>query len=196
MKLSNIVIVLLAVFLVACGDGRQWHGKNLSGLMPELAFELTDENGKPVTAKDYRGHPLLMFFGYSFCPDYCPTTLSQLTRALNTLPEPVQADVRILFVSVDPQRDTPAVLKRYSDYFGPQVIGLTGQKDALENLAKRYRTTFGYGDPDSNGNYVVSHGLAVYGFDRSGAVRVMLLDTESQSELAEDIEQLAQLVGA
>lgn len=190
--LRIITALLLAGALAGCGPHHQrWHAKDISGLMPDLQFHLTDDNGKAVTGENYRGRIALLFFGYTYCPDYCPTTLSRLHQAIAALPEDARKSITVLFVSVDPKRDTPAKLKQYAGYFGPQVVGLTGDMDTLRNLTKRYRTTFSYGKPDASGNYVVNHGLAVYAFDRDGAVHLLITDDESIPDLTADLRQLA-----
>jgi len=184
-------LVILALTLGGCaGNDTKWHAKNIARLMPPLAFELTDESGNRVHAKDYRGRIVMLFFGYTHCPDYCPTTLSKLARVLDKLPDPMREDVRILFVSVDPKRDSPKNLAIYADNFAPEVIGLTGTEDELRDLAKRYRTTFSYGEPNERGNYTVSHGLAVYVFDRQGNATLMVLDDQSIEQIADDLRRL------
>lgn len=180
--------------LAACGKAPvTFHGKDITGLMPNLEFQLTDENGKAVTEQDYAGKVVVLFFGYTHCPDYCPTTLTALAQALKTLPEEQRDHYRVLFVSVDPKRDQPAMLKQYTAYFAPQIIGLTGNKTQLDALAKRYRTTYSYGDPDKDGNYIVNHGLAMYGFDKSGKVHLFMRNDEPVPQIAEDLQALATL---
>lgn len=160
--------------------------------MPKLAFHLTDEQGKPVTAANYRGKIVMLFFGYTNCPDYCPTTLSRLARVLDSMPNERKA-VRILFVSVDPGRDTPHRLAVYTSNFAPEITGLTGSQAQLRALAKRYRTTFSYGQPNKRGNYVVTHGLAVYVFDNDGNARLVFLNLEHVQQIAGDLKQLERL---
>ena len=192
----SFVVVLIALALAGCGHRHPFHARDITGLMPNLDFNLTDDDGHPVTGADYRGKDVLLFFGYTNCPDYCPATLAHLQQAIKRLPEATRKSIRVLFVSVDPRRDTPAKLKKYTAYFGPEVVGLTGGMDALRDLTKRYRTTFSYGKPDGHGNYDVTHGRAVYAFDRKGQVRLMILDDEPIPQLTQDLSQLAQLGGS
>ncbi|MBD3648257.1 MAG: SCO family protein [Pseudomonadales bacterium] len=182
---------LLALSLVACGgDGRQWHARDISGLMPVLSFELTGETGRPVAAEDYRGKVVMLFFGFTHCPHFCPATLSKLSQALDLLPAGERDEVRILFVSIDPARDSLEDIDTYTDNFAPEVFGLTASEARLRDFAKRYRTTFSYGEPDENGNYDVSHGLAVYVFDREGKARLMILEQQTVEQIATDLRQL------
>lgn len=192
----TLPVMILALLLGACGDSESWHGRDISGLMPDLAFELTSEQGKPISEQAFRGKVTPMFFGYTHCPDYCPATLSRLAQAIQLLPEDLQEQVRVLFVAVDPKRDTPGHLREYTAFFdrniAADITGVTGSKEDLLALARRYRTTFSYGKPDENGDYIVSHGQAIYLFDKQGRVRLMLLDEQTVEQIAEDLERLAE----
>lgn len=189
---SLAAILLAAVLLSGCfSDDENWNAKDISGLMPELEFELMGSDGKPVRADDLDGTIKLVFFGFTHCPDVCPTTMAQLQRAINAMPEDLQDEVRIVFVSVDPERDTPEQLATYESFFGDRVTSLTAEEPALRKLAKRYRTTFGYGQPDEDGNYDVSHSNAVYVFDRGGEARVLIRDGLPTEKIRDDLVTLA-----
>lgn len=178
--------------LAGCSDSaRSWNAKDISGLMPDLEFQLVNSEGEPVTAADSAGQIRLLFFGFTSCPDVCPTTLQKVTQATRGLPAPVREDVQTLFVSVDPKRDTPERLQEYVNFFGDRIEGLTGTEPQLRDLAKRYRTTFGYDEPDAEGNYSVSHSSAVYVFDRDGAARLLIRPDTSASKISEDLQLLA-----
>lgn len=182
----------LALLLAGCfGSGQSWNAKAIDGLMPELAFTLTRSDGETVTAQDYRGQVRLLFFGFTNCPDVCPTTMARLNRAIKAMPDELQSEVTPLFVSVDPRRDTPEKLGNYVSFFNDRTVGLTGDETALRDLAKRYRTTFGYDDPDDRGNYNVSHSSAVYVFDGQGEARLLLRPGLSAEQIASDLTQLA-----
>ena len=187
------LFALIALALAACTKSAQFHARDISGLMPTLDFTLHDDTGRTVTAKDFRGKDVLLFFGYTSCPDFCPATLHYLHQAIKHLPPKTRSSLKVLFVSVDPKRDTPERLKKFTAYFGPEVVGLTGDMDALRTLTKRYRTTFSYGKPDAKGNYDVTHGLAVYAFDRQGKVRLMILNDEPIPQLSDDLTNLVQM---
>ena len=188
--LRNLTAALLIALLAGCSHHSPWHAKDISGLMPDLEFSLTEEDNHAVTADNYRGQIVMLFFGYTYCPDYCPTTLSRLHQAIATLPDAAQKSISVLFVSVDPKRDTPAKLAQYTAYFDSRIVGLTGSMDALRELTKRYRTTFSYTQPDTSGNYTVSHGLAVYVFDRNGAARLLMTDDEPVAQISADLAQM------
>lgn len=190
--LSIIAVTAAAVILTGCfGENRSWRSKDISNLMPELAFELTGTSGDTVNARDTDGKIRMLFFGFTSCPDVCPATLTKLSRAVKDMPDQWQDDTRIVFVSVDPERDTPERIRNYVDFFSDKAIGLTGKKEALRALTKRYRTTFGYEDPDAEGNYNVSHSGAVYVFDREGNARLLFKPDLSVEDIREDLIALA-----
>jgi protein SCO1/2 len=189
----RLALLVVAGLLAACSRSQTpWGLKDISGLMPPLDFTLTDAgNGATVHGKDFRGKVVLLYFGYTHCPDVCPTTLSLLGRAVAALGNDA-AQVRVLFVSVDPARDTLAQLKTYAAAFGPQVVGLRGSDTELKALTKRYRVTYGYGKPDAHGNYEVSHSSAIYVFDRQGKVRLLAGPGDNALVITADLERLLQ----
>lgn len=190
-RLRTAALLLLLGLLGCTRQGAPWQLKDIAGLMPPLQFELTDANtGRQVNGSDFHGSLLLLYFGYTHCPDVCPTTLAKLQQAVSQL-GPAGAEVRILFVSVDPARDSVADLKRYAAAFGPAVVGMRGTPQALRELTRRYRITFGYGKPDANGDYEVSHSSAVYIFDRQGQARLLARPDDSATTIAGDLGRLA-----
>jgi protein SCO1/2 len=193
--LGRLKVPVLAVLLVgvlnACDrQAEPWNATDISGVMPDLEFALTDENGEPAKAEQFRGKVTAVFFGFTHCPDICPTTLGTLSQVIAELPKEQQDEVGVLFVSVDPDRDTPEILREYTDHFGPQFTGLTGTQKALKSLVKQYRVTYGYGEKDTQGNYDVSHSSAVYLFDREGKARLLVRGSDKKAGIAEDLQRL------
>jgi protein SCO1 len=162
---------------------------NISDHMPDLDFKLTDDHGKAVTGADYRGKVALLYFGYTHCPDVCPLTLAQLHVVMQRL-GPLADGARILFVSVDPARDTPAVMHAYVNAFDPHAVGLTGDARATEALSKRYRSAFTREPGSADGSYEVSHSSAIYVFDRDGKARVLATPSASHDDLVHDLHLL------
>jgi len=182
--------LLLSSMLAACaGKDPHYTLKNITGLVSPLEFRLTDQDGQPVTAADYRHDLVLLYFGYTRCPDECPTTLTTLANALHTL-GPEAAHVRVLFVTVDPHRDTTDVLKRYVGNFGPEFVGLRPDPQALTDLSKRYRIAYHYEKPDKYGNYEVDHSSAVFIFDGDGRARLLALSDNTAQQVASDLRRL------
>lgn len=191
-RIFPLVASLFLTFMItSCGNSDiDWNGADIKGVMPDLSFELTSESGEAITEVPFLGKATLMFFGFTNCPDICPGTLQDLRLAIEALPEGQQDDIQVLFVSVDPSRDTPEKLRAYTEFFGPQFIGLTGTENQLSSLVKRMRATYGYGEADESGNYAVSHSSAVYGFDAAGNAQVLIRGDQALSELTEDLQRL------
>jgi protein SCO1/2 len=184
MRITALFLALvLTPVLAACSKPAPWHMTDISGGMPRLDFRLS-ETGKPVTAASFRGKVVALYFGYTHCPDVCPTTLANLTQMAEKVASP---DVRILFVTVDPDRDTDAVLSDYAKAFSPQVVGLRGTANQLADLARRYRVAYTVtkGPP-----YEVMHSNAVFFFDRDGRARLVTTDTNDPAAMADDVKRL------
>lgn len=132
------------------------------------AFVLTDHDGRRVRDTDFRGRAMAVFFGFTHCPDICPTALARMSEVLDALGPDADA-VQALFVSVDPRRDTPALLKDYVTHVSPRILGLTGSEAEIAAVARAYRVYYRInGDPETNPNYLVDHSGFVYVMDRSG----------------------------
>ncbi|MEO8746805.1 MAG: SCO family protein, partial [Rhodanobacter sp.] len=140
---------------------------SISGHMPDLKFSLTNDHDQGVTASDYLGKVVLLYFGYTHCPDVCPLTLANLHAVMQRL-GPLASGAQILFVSVDPSRDTPKILHSYVTAFDPHIVGLTGSPRAIERLTKDYRAAFSREPSQANGEYEVTHSAGIYIFDRQG----------------------------
>jgi protein SCO1 len=198
MKLSRLarlaalsIAVAVSTLLSACHQDAQqpWQLTDISGHMPDLSFRLTDDNGKTVTAADYHGKVTLLYFGYTHCPDVCPLTLAHLHVVMQQLGK-LADGVRILFVSVDPTRDTPAVLHDYVAAFDPHAVGLTGSPADIEALSKRYRAAFSREPGKADGSYDVSHSSGIYVFDGDGKARLLATPTDAQDKLVHDLHLL------
>ena len=129
-------------------------------------FRLVAQDGRTVTDKDFLGAPFLVFFGYTHCPDVCPTTLFQVSEVLHALGP--NANVKVLFVTVDPERDTPAVLKDYVSSFDSRVIGLSGDRPSIDAVERAYRV-YAKKAPGQNGEYTYDHTALVYLMDKNGS---------------------------
>jgi len=129
-------------------------------------FTLTNQDGRPVSDRDLLGKPYLVFFGFTHCPDVCPTTLFDISEVLRSL-GPDADKAAALFVTVDPERDTPAVMKDYLSSFDPHVTGLTGDPARLANVFKEFRV-YSKKVPLDGGDYTMDHSALVYLMDKSG----------------------------
>ncbi len=190
MRRAALIFLPILLLVAACSDHAGWHATDITGAMPPLALSMTRANdGHPVSARDYRGKITLLYFGYTHCPDICPTTLANLSDMLQQLGS--RADgVRVLFVTVDPARDTDAVMHDYVKAFAPQIDGLIGSDDALVALARRYRVAYGVTPPSGKNPYTVMHSDAVFFFDRTGRARLVATSTDDASGLTSDVRRL------
>lgn len=164
---------------------------NVRGFLPDLRFTLETAGDKKVTQDDFKGSTVMMFFGYASCPDVCPTTMAQLAQVMHELGDDA-GKVRILFVSVDPHRDTPKILQAYVDAFESNAIGLTGTERQVADVARRYRVAYQIEKPrgDNPDNYEVAHSRGVYIFDAAGRARYLAADTESVEVLTAGVRSL------
>jgi len=170
----SLPLMLIAILLIgAIGAGALlWNlGKIRQADAPIVvttgeAFSLIDQDGERRSDEDFRGRHMLVFFGFTYCPDICPTTLSILSAALNDI-GPLADDIVPIFISVDPARDTPEILKPYLSAFGPEFVGLTGTKEEVDVAVGAYRAF--YRIPDSEGDdYLVDHSTIIYLMDAEG----------------------------
>lgn len=183
-----------SVLFAARALAATWHNIDVAGDVPPLAFTMTDATtGKSVTAADFRGKLVMLYFGYTMCPDVCPLTLQNVGAVLKKL-GPAADDVRVLFVTVDPNRDTLPVLKQYTALFAPQVVGLRGSADELAQLARRYRLAYSVSPASPSHPYGVTHSSAIYVFDRDGGpvllVPSLATTTPDLAGTADDLQRL------
>ena len=186
---AALISLALVAGVAACQQQKPWALRDVSGIVAPLEFHLTNQDGQTVDASNYRGKTVLLYFGYTHCPDVCPTTLGTLALALNRL-GPDADKVRVLFVSVDPARDTVAVLKQYVNAFGPQFVGLRGSDAELQELSRRYRIAYALEKPDRQGNYTVAHSNAVFIFDDKGNARLLGGSDDKADAIAQDLKRL------
>jgi protein SCO1/2 len=187
--LAWTAFTLGVLLLAGCARQLQPDVTDVSGLVAPLEFTLTNQSGRAVTAADYRGDVVMLYFGYTHCPDACPATLATLADALHML-GPRAARVRVLFVTVDPRRDTLAVLKRYVSDFGPQFVGLRGTTAQLTAMIKRYRVSYRDEKPGKNGNYEVIHSSVVFIFGGRGRARLLAETGFASAAIATDVRRL------
>ncbi|HWY66279.1 MAG TPA: SCO family protein [Rhizomicrobium sp.] len=148
-------------------------------------FQLTDQHGKRTGDTNFRGRYMLIYFGYSFCPDVCPTTLAVIAQALDKLGQRSQQVVPI-FITIDPERDTPKVLNDYMKAFGPSFVGLTGSATEIKDVEKRYRV-YAVKKPLPGGSYGMDHSSVIYLMGPDGKMVSFYDEAVSPDELAKDL---------
>jgi len=166
----------------------RFHGMDITGLMPDAAgFALTDHEGRARTLAAFKGHAVLLFFGFTQCPDVCPTALVRAREIKQLLGEEGQR-LQVLFVTLDPERDTPDILKAYATAFDPTFIGLYGDMERTQATARQFKVYFKK-VPTEN-SYTLDHTALSYAFDPSGVLRLALSHNQSAQECTEDVRQL------
>jgi len=192
--------ILLGAFAVLAALGGAWVARELdsSGVAlasgtwlpkarPVSELSLTDHTGKPFSLKNLRGQPTLVFFGFTHCPDVCPTTLAQLAQVKKAAALP---DLRVLLVSVDPARDTPESLSQYVHAFDPTFVGVTGTEQAITDLTKSFSVAVAKVDLPG-GNYTVDHSAAVFLLDDQARIAAIFSPPFDTRLFAEDLKRAA-----
>ena len=194
MALSTLLraslIVVLAGLLGACGkDGPKFQASDVTGSTFGREISLTDQNGKPRTLGDFRGKAVVVFFGYTQCPDVCPTTLAMLADAMKQLG--ADADrVQVLFVTVDPERDTAELLAKYVPAFDARFLGLRGDDDATARTAKEFKVIYQKQPGTTPGSYSMDHSAGLYVFDPQGRLRLYVNHAQGADVVAHDLRAL------
>jgi protein SCO1 len=170
-RVLPLVVAFLCGLGLVLGGILYFAGHSNSPIGPAIAavggpFHLEDQNGSPVSDRDMKGKPFLVFFGYTHCPDVCPTTLFEISEVMRSVGKDADR-IGALFITVDPERDTPAVLKDYLSNFDPHLRGLTGDPTAVEAALKAYRV-YAKKVPLKAGDYTMDHTAVVYLMDKDG----------------------------
>lgn len=183
---------LLAGGLAACSSEKkaQFHAVDITGVDYATDFALTDFNGEPRSLKDFKGKAVVMFFGYTHCPDVCPTTMAELAQVRQQLGADGER-LQVLFVSVYPERDKPEVLKAYMSAFDPSFLALyTDSPEKLEALAKDFKIYYKRVDGSTPGSYSMDHSAVTYAYDPQGQLRLFIRYGSDPKDVASDIRQL------
>ena len=183
------LLLACAGFTAGCGKPAAHFGlSNVAGQLPPLQFELKDSSGIQRTAADYRGKVVMLFFGYTHCPDVCPTTLLHLAHVLKEL-GPDAKHVAMLFVTVDPEHDTAAKLAAYTAVFDSRIVGLRAVGKPLAALEKRYHV-YVHEVVKPDGSYRIDHTASIYIFDQKGEARLLASGSDSLTVIAQDVTKL------
>ncbi|AMP08339.1 ahpC/TSA family protein [Collimonas arenae] len=201
--ISVLAGLLLTVSLTACGDksggGSQeiilspaksaFINTDVTGLGYARDFALTDHTGKPRTLADYKGKAVVVFFGYTQCPDVCPTTMVEMANVMKEL-GPLASKVQVLFITVDPERDTQELLSKYVPAFDPSFVGLYGDQAATEKVAKEFRVFYQKVPGKTPGSYSMDHTAGSYVFDPEGHIRLFVRHGQGPDPIAHDLKLL------
>ncbi len=188
--LRHLAAIALAASLLACtAGGPQFKASDITGSSFGRDFELRDPQGSTRRLADFRGKAVVVFFGYTQCPDVCPTTLASLAEAMKQL-GPDADRVQVLFITVDPERDTPALLAQYVPAFDPRFLGLYGDAEATARTAKEFKIIYQKVPGSSAGTYTMDHSAGTYVFDPQGRLRLSVANGQGADVFAHDLREL------
>jgi protein SCO1/2 len=190
--LSTLLLAGCAALLAACGPSKpelKFNNTDVTGLDYAKDFALTDHNGKPRTLADFKGKAVVMFFGYTQCPDVCPTTMVEMANVMKEL-GPDADRVQVLFVTVDPDRDTQEILSQYVPAFDKRFLGLRGDAAQTEKVAKEFKVFYQKVPGKQPGSYTMDHTAGSYVFDPLGHIRLFVKHGQGPETLAHDLKLL------
>ncbi|WP_374402072.1 SCO family protein [Niveibacterium sp.] len=187
----RFLAVLAAALLGGCGvsDAPKFHATDITGADYAKAFTLTDQHGKSRSLAEFKGRAVTVFFGYTQCPDVCPTNLTTMAQVVKLLGADGER-LQVLFVTVDPQRDTQQLLSEYMPAFNPSFIGLRGDAATTERVMKDFRVFAQKQGDIAGGNYTVDHTAGTYAYDPQGRLRLYIRHGETPQNIADDLRLL------
>lgn len=189
MKLLSTLLFCLAVLLSGCSEPSRFVSTDLSMVDWGKDFSLTDHTGQARRLADFRGKAVVLFFGYTQCPDVCPTTLVTMRDTMTLLGEDAKR-VQVLFATLDPARDTPQLLAQYVPTFHPGFLGLYGDDKTMAALAKDFKVFYAKQPGSTAGSYSIDHSTGSYAFDPQGRLRLLLRHGEKPENVAADLKLL------
>jgi len=192
-KILALGLLAVTMMLAGCGEktaaAPAFKNVDITGAAFARDFALTDHTGKPRTLADYKGKVVVLFFGFTQCPDVCPTTMAEMSAVMKEL-GPQAGQVQVLFVTVDPERDTRELLSQYVPAFDPRFVGLYGTPEQTAATAKEFKVFYAKVEGKTPGSYSIDHTAASYIFDRNGKVRLLVRHNQGPAPIVHDIKQL------
>jgi protein SCO1/2 len=202
MRAAPFAVLVPALLLGACekpaGEasqmilspvGSKFKNTDLTGLDYAKDFQLADHNGKMRSLADFKGKAVVVFFGYTQCPDVCPTTMAEMANVMKEL-GPLADKVQVLFITVDPERDTPEMLSKYVPAFDPRFLGLIGDKASLDKVGKEFKVFYQKVPGKEPGSYTMDHTAGSYVFDPQGRIRLFIRHGQGTEPIVHDLKLL------
>jgi len=186
-----VLLFLILICLVSCQNSNQQNfvGTDISSVRMDTAFSLKDFNGRIRTLEDFKGRVVVLFFGFTHCPDICPTTLTDLKKTMVLLKDKASA-VQVIFITLDPARDTEDVLKKFIPTFNSSFLGLTGTESDIDKVANQLKIFNKKVNDGSKAGYTIDHSAGLYVIDKKGSIKLHISNGQKPEDLASDLAKL------
>ncbi|MEY3441404.1 MAG: hypothetical protein RL493_642 [Pseudomonadota bacterium] len=186
-----VLLFLILICLVSCQNSNQqtFVGTDISSVRMDTAFSLKDFNGRIRTLEDFKGKVVVLFFGFTHCPDICPTTLTDLKKTMVLLKDKASA-VQVIFITLDPARDTEDVLKKFIPIFNSSFLGLTGTESDIDKVANQLKIFNKKVNDGSKAGYTIDHSAGLYVIDKKGSIKLHISNGQKPEDLASDLAKL------
>ena len=186
-----VLLFLILICLVSCQNSNQqtFVGTDISSVRMDTAFSLKDFNGRIRTLEDFKGKVVVLFFGFTHCPDICPTTLTDLKKTMVLLKDKASA-VQVIFITLDPARDTEDVLKKFIPTFNSSFLGLTGSESEIDKVANQLKIFNKKVNDGSKAGYTIDHSAGLYVIDKKGSIKLHISNGQKPEDLASDLAKL------
>ena len=186
-----VLLFLILICLVSCQNSNQqtFVGTDISSVPMDTAFSLKDFNGRIRTLEDFKGKVVVLFFGFTHCPDICPTTLTDLKKTMVLLKDKASA-VQVIFITLDPARDTEDVLKKFIPTFNSSFLGLTGTESDIDKVANQLKIFNKKVNDGSKAGYTIDHSAGLYVIDKKGSIKLHISNGQKPEDLASDLAKL------
>ena len=188
---KTVLLFLTFICLVSCQNSNQqtFVGTDISSVRMDTAFSLKDFNGRIRTLEDFKGKVVVLFFGFTHCPDICPTTLIDLKKTMGLLEDKASA-VQVIFITLDPARDTEDVLKKFIPTFNSSFLGLTGTESDIDKVANQLKIFNKKVNDGSKAGYTIDHSAGLYVIDKKGSIKLHISNGQKPEDLASDLAKL------
>jgi protein SCO1/2 len=188
-KFTFLFLILICLFSCQKTQDESFIGTDISSVHMNTSFKLRDFNGRLRTLEDFKGKVVVLFFGFTHCPDICPTTMTDLKKTMNLLKDKASG-VQVIFITLDPARDTEDVLKKFIPTFNSSFLGLTGSESEIDKVTTQFKIFYKKVNDGSKAGYTIDHSAGLYVIDKNGKVKLHLSYGEKPEDIASDLEKL------
>ena len=188
-KFTFLFLILICLLSCQKTQDESFIGTDISSVHMNTSFKLRDFNGRLRSLEDFKGKVVVLFFGFTHCPDICPTTMTDLKKTMNLLKDKASG-VQVIFITLDPARDTEDVLKKFIPTFNSSFLGLTGSESEIDKVTTQFKIFYKKVNDGSKAGYTIDHSAGLYVIDKNGKVKLHLSYGEKPEDIASDLEKL------